>query len=83
MIEGAFGGWTRGSGRLGALVLLVAAALVAFPLLGAAPDTPPAPSQGQSLAQPTPPLPAIAGGPAPDLDLLFTAQVTGWIEPCG
>ncbi|HEU4401184.1 MAG TPA: hypothetical protein VFT43_03695 [Candidatus Polarisedimenticolia bacterium] len=27
-----------------------------------------------------PPLPA---GPAPDLDLVFTAQVAGWIEPCG
>jgi hypothetical protein len=27
--------------------------------------------------------PAVAGGPAPDLDLLFTAQVAGWIEPCG
>ena len=83
MIEGAFGGWIRESGRPGALVLLVAAALVALPLLGAAPDTPPVPPQGQSLAQPAPPLPAIVSGPAPDLDLLFTAQVAGWIEPCG
>ena len=27
-----------------------------------------------------PPLPL---GPTPDLDLLFTAQVAGWVEPCG
>ena len=35
--------------------------------------------------QPPPPEPVaqVAGGPAPDLDLLFTAQVAGWIEPCG
>jgi hypothetical protein len=35
--------------------------------------------------QPAPPEPValVAGGPAPDLDLLFTAQVAGWIEPCG
>jgi hypothetical protein len=25
----------------------------------------------------------LAPGPTPDLDLLFTAQVAGWIEPCG
>ena len=27
-----------------------------------------------------PPLPL---GPTPDLDLLVTAQVAGWVEPCG
>ena len=27
--------------------------------------------------------PPLAEGPAPDLDLVFTAQVIGWIEPCG
>jgi hypothetical protein len=27
--------------------------------------------------------PPLAAGPAPDLDLLFTAQVVGWLEPCG
>jgi hypothetical protein len=25
----------------------------------------------------------LAPGPTPDLDLLFTSQVAGWIEPCG
>lgn len=27
--------------------------------------------------------PPLAPGPIPDLDLLFTAEVAGWIEPCG
>jgi len=27
--------------------------------------------------------PPLAEGPAPDLDLVFTAQVIGWVEPCG
>lgn len=27
--------------------------------------------------------PPLTPGPAPDLDLVVTAQVTGWIEPCG
>ena len=27
-----------------------------------------------------PPLPA---GPAPDLDFVFTAEVAGYVEPCG
>jgi len=25
----------------------------------------------------------LPSGPTPDLDLLFTAQVAGWVEPCG
>lgn len=67
-----------GSPRLrGSALVFVAAALLALALpvvmWGQA---------GQSL--PTPQFnPAVAGGPAPDLDLLFTAQVAGWIEPCG
>lgn len=33
---------------------------------------------------PQPARPAlIPGGPAPDLNLVFTSQVVGWIEPCG
>jgi len=35
-----------------------------------------------SVAMPTLP-PPLASGAIPDLDLLFTAQVAGWIEPCG
>ena len=27
--------------------------------------------------------PPLATGPAPDLDLVFTSQVVGYIEPCG
>ena len=45
----------------------------------AAPQEPavPAPPSPTTLA---PPLPA---GPAPDLDLVFTAEVAGYVEPCG
>lgn len=78
------GGLRRGrNGREARLTGLLALAVVlALPLLGAAPASPPgAPPQGQST--PGQALPAIASGPAPDLDLLFTAQVAGWIEPCG
>ncbi|PYT17426.1 MAG: hypothetical protein DMF51_02545 [Acidobacteria bacterium] len=42
---------------------------------------------GASLSTETPSAPAIAPplppGPAPDLDLVFTDQVIGYIEPCG
>ncbi len=27
--------------------------------------------------------PPIAPGPAPDLALVFSSQVAGWVEPCG
>ena len=43
------------------------------------PATPP--SIGTASQQSFPP--PLAEGPAPDLDLVFTAQVIGWIEPCG
>lgn len=85
MIEGANRNGMRA--RVGAPAAL--AALLALPLLGAGPaaPAPPAgpspPAQGQSVPPAAQPLPTIAGGPAPDLDLVFTAQVTGWIEPCG
>ena len=65
-------------------VLLALPALAAAAALGAA-DPPALPVQPLSLpgaiqgAMP-PPLPS---GPVPDLDLIFTAQVAGWIEPCG
>jgi len=63
----------------GSAVAFVAAALLALAvpvvMWGQA-------EQGTSL--PAPQFkPTVAGGPAPDLDLLFTAQVAGWIEPCG
>jgi hypothetical protein len=35
-----------------------------------------------SVARPEMP-PPLAAGPAPDLDLIFSAQVAGWVEPCG
>jgi hypothetical protein len=47
-----------------------------------APAAPPAIGSAPLPAEPVvpPPLPL---GNAPDLDLVFSAQVVGWIEPCG
>lgn len=87
MIEGVRTNRHGARTRVGALAAL--AALLALPLFGAGPAVPAPPAgqsqpvQAQSLPPGTQPLPTIAGGPAPDLDLVFTAQVTGWIEPCG
>jgi hypothetical protein len=71
------------------MAALLALALPAV-LSGQAPPHAQAPPQGQSpqplqgTSLPAPQFnPAVAPGPAPDLDLLFTAQVAGWIEPCG
>jgi hypothetical protein len=67
------------------LPALVVTATLAVGLAPAAPqETPAPPAQGMSLPagapQAAPPLP---GGTAPDLDLVVTSQVAGWIEPCG
>ena len=38
----------------------------------------------QPISVPVPPPAApLASGPVPELDLLFTSQVAGWVEPCG
>jgi PPE-repeat protein len=42
-----------------------------------APESQPISTQAPAMAPP------LAAGPPADLDLLVTAQVTGWIEPCG
>ena len=84
MIDRSGRGRNSAEARVTALVAL--AVFLALPLLGATPATPPAPApppQGLSLPQAAQPQPTLAGGPAPDLDLLYTAQVAGWIEPCG
>jgi hypothetical protein len=77
--------------RNGVPVKVTLAALV----LAAAGGRPADPAQGNQAAQPpgpgipaaaparpamAPPLPA---GPAPDLTLVFTDQVIGYVEPCG
>jgi len=49
-----------------------------------APQGLPLPVEGMSTPAPPPMVPPpLPGGPAPDLDLVFTSQVAGWIEPCG
>ena len=45
----------------------------------AAPQETAVPAQPSPITLP-PPLPA---GPAPDLDFVFTAEVAGYVEPCG
>jgi hypothetical protein len=44
-----------------------------------------APQQAQPQAPPTPAAmpPPLPTGPAPDLDFVFTAEVAGYVEPCG
>lgn len=37
---------------------------------------------GNAVPQPARP-PLLPAGPAPDLSLVFTSQVVGWVEPCG
>lgn len=70
---------TESSRRRGSTVAFLAAALLALALPAVMWG-----QAGQGTSLPAPQFnPAVAGGPAPDLDLLFTAQVAGWIEPCG
>ena len=70
-----------------ALVAATALAGGGIWLAGAEQNVPPAPPAGAGIpagASATivtpPPLPM---GPAPDLAIVFTAQVVGFIEPCG
>jgi hypothetical protein len=71
-------GGTLKRGRLLVPGLTLAGLGVLF-LAAAAPpqEAPPAVSETAVVAPPLPP------GPAPDLNLVFTSQVVGWVEPCG
>jgi hypothetical protein len=66
------------------LAISVALGLVALPANLKARDGQAGAPEGApvSVAMPATP-PPLASGPTPDLDLLFTSQVAGWIEPCG
>jgi len=74
-------------------VLLLSSVLIAAVLAtaragdrqGTAPAAPAMPGAGLSVPTPEPVKapPPLAPGPAPDLDLVFTSHVIGWIEPCG
>ena len=68
------------SGRRAVAPILVLA-LAGFALLLALGADAPAVESRISTPQEIPP--PLAPGPIPDLDLLFTAEVAGWIEPCG
>lgn len=76
----------RGAERIALWAGLVACLLVLQAQAPPSPGVPPRPGVIPNLpphAAPPEPVALVAGGPAPDLDLLFTAQVAGWIEPCG
>jgi len=66
-------------------VLVLAAA--GGPPVRAAQESQPAqpPGAGLSVAAPAKPAapPPLPAGPAPDLALVFTDQVVGYVEPCG
>jgi len=63
--------------RIGCAAILFLALLAGAPAL---PQGLPVPAKPNAPATAAPPLPT---GPAADLDLVFTSQVVGYIEPCG
>jgi len=60
----------------------IAGALLSGALMTAAAPVDP---KGMSVpaGEPTAASAPLPGGPAADLDLVFSSQVIGWIEPCG
>ena len=76
--------------RRSSLSWLLAAAALATGLVVAAPASAPAPAAAAAPAAPVVPRSLdvpdgalVAGGAAPELDLLYTGDVIGFIEPCG
>jgi hypothetical protein len=67
--------------------LVLGGAILATPGMAQQPSfPPPRPQSPQTISVQVPPAPSeppLPAGPAPDLDLVFTAQVAGWLEPCG
>lgn len=75
--------WAPVKVTLAALVLAAAGGRPADPVQGnqaAQPPGPGIPASAPARPAMAPPLPA---GPAPDLVLVFTDQVVGYVEPCG
>ncbi len=68
-------------------ILFLAAVLTAARARGRQEAPPGPPIEGMTAPSPPPQAPTmpppLPGGQAPDLDLVFTSQVAGWIEPCG
>jgi hypothetical protein len=65
-------------------IVLVAAGLGSAaaeptPQAAPAPQTAPAPQAGQAPAD----RPLIEGGPTPDVILMYTGDVIGYLDPCG
>jgi hypothetical protein len=66
--------------------LVLSGAILATPGMAQQPSSPPPRPQSPqtiSVQVPAPSEPPLPAGPPPDLDLVFTAQVAGWLEPCG
>lgn len=77
----------RNGSPLKAVLAALALAAAGHRLIPAAQGNPPGqpPGAGRSVAAPAKPAtaPPLPGGPAPDLALVFTDQVVGYVEPCG
>lgn len=77
----------RNGSLLKAVLAALALAAAGDRLFPAAQDNPPPqpPGAGLSVAAPAKPAtaPPLPGGPAPDLAIVFTDQVVGYVEPCG
>ncbi len=77
----------RNGSPLKAVLAALVLAAAGDRLMPAAQGNPPAqpPGAGLSVAAPAKPAtaPPLPGGPAPDLALVFTDQVVGYVEPCG
>ena len=76
------------AGVISSLVLLILAlgAAVARQSEPARAPGAPAPASGAPPSAPVDPLdsgPLVVSGPAPDLVLLYTGSVIGYVEPCG
>jgi hypothetical protein len=61
------------------VVSCIALVLILLGVANARPAEPPAPAG----ADPADSGPLVAPGPAPDLVLLYTGNVIGYVEPCG
>jgi len=61
----------------------VAGLFLAVVLVGGPDASVPGQSLPSTVAPPAAAAPPLPSGPAPDLDLVFTGQVAGYVEPCG
>ena len=75
----------RGTVRSGTAPFLIAAFALAlsFAVARARQDAPPPAPPDAPAADPNDQGPLVFPGPAPDLALIYTGGVAGYVEPCG